>query len=267
MDTATLLARRASELDSTLGDPWPDLASPAMWLTDQWDTVRAYISHALRLNPMLPQAHQMAAIYYAEIEGRTDSGLFHARRAFELEPLPYQANTLGDIYMRAGQYDSAIAVLRPVHQSDPTAPGPRRRLIRSYERQGRYTDAIAVRRGGPDSLDGTRLERAFAGAGIAGYQREYHQILGRIIDSLEQVRRGPSNVLRDTFPPLIEGRLALLEAQRENWARAMDWILAEYDRRPRRLRHFLTNPEFDGVRSDPRLLPLVRREGLEHLLR
>ena len=267
MDTAIMLARRAIELDSTFGDPWPDVAAPAMWLTDQWDTVRVYIGNALRLNPLLPQAHQMAAIYYAEIHGRTDSGLFHARRAFELEPLPYLANTLGDIHMRAGSYDSAIAVLRPVYQSDPSAPGPRRRLVRSYERLGRYVDAIAVRKGGPDSLDGARLEGAFLKAGVAGYQREHYQILGRIIDSLEQIRRGPPNTLRDTFPPLMEGRLALLEAQRENWPRAMDWILAEHQRRPRRLRLFLTNPEFDGLRSDPRLLPLVRQEGLEHLLR
>ncbi len=267
MDSAQAAARRAAQLDSTFGDPWPDLATPAMWLTDEWAIVREYVSRAVGLNPNLPQAHQMLAIYYAEIEGNPDSGLAHARRAFELEPAPYLANTLGDLYMRAGKYDSAVVVLRPTWESDPAAPGPRARLIRSYERLGRYADAITVRRASPDSQEAMELEGALVADGAAGYRRVQQRHLGERIDSLLRIRAGPRQVLRDTFPPLIEGRLALLHAQRGEWRLAADWVVAEYQRRPRRLVLFLTNPEFDSLAADPRIARLAADQGVEHLLR
>jgi hypothetical protein len=47
----------------------------------------------------------------------------------------------------------------------------------------------------------------------------------------------------------------------------MDWVLREYQRRPKRFRWFVAHPDMDGLRNDPRFLPLVRGEGLEELLR
>jgi len=47
----------------------------------------------------------------------------------------------------------------------------------------------------------------------------------------------------------------------------MDWVLTEYQRRPRRFRLFVANPDSDSLPTDPRFLPLVRKQGLEELLR
>jgi TolB-like protein len=267
MDTSTAAARRATQLDSTFGDPWADLATPALWLTDDWATALENVRRAVRLNPNHAQAHQMLAVYFAEVEGNVDSGLIHARRAAALEPLPYLFNTLGDVYMRARRYDSAIAVLRPVFEADPGAPGPRGRLIRSYERLGRYAEAIAVRRRSPDSTDAVALEKELGREGVRGYRRALSGILQRKIDSLIRLRSAPPDPVRDTFPPLLEGRIAALYAQQGSWNRAMDWVLAEHQRRPKRFRLFLTNPDFDSLRLDPRFTALVRREGLESFLR
>jgi hypothetical protein len=46
----------------------------------------------------------------------------------------------------------------------------------------------------------------------------------------------------------------------------MDWVLRDGERRPKRFRLYVTNPDFDGLRADPRFLPRVRAEGLESLL-
>jgi hypothetical protein len=68
-------------------------------------------------------------------------------------------------------------------------------------------------------------------------------------------------------PPLREYRIAALYAQLGDWKRAMDWVLKERERRPKRFRLYLTNPDFEGLRNDPRFMPLVKQEGLEGLLR
>jgi hypothetical protein len=66
-------------------------------------------------------------------------------------------------------------------------------------------------------------------------------------------------------PPIREHRIAALYAQLGEWSRAMDWVLKERERRPRRFRLYLTNPDFAGLKNDPRFLPLVKQEGLEKL--
>jgi hypothetical protein len=43
----------------------------------------------------------------------------------------------------------------------------------------------------------------------------------------------------------------------------MDWVIREHQRRPNRLVFVLGDPDFDGIRSDPRFLDLVRSAGLE----
>jgi len=108
--------------------------------------------------------------------------------------------------------------------------------------------------------------RANAKDGAPGYRRELAGELRRQIATLLPEVGKRHAVWQDTIPPLVEGRIAGLYARLAEWSKAMDWVLREHQRRPKRLRLFVTNPDFDGLRNDPRYLPLVRKEGLESLL-
>jgi TolB-like protein/tetratricopeptide (TPR) repeat protein len=268
MDSSEIATRRALALDNTLGDPWVNTISKAIYLDDDWTAAQETATRALHSGGHDYQVLHYAGIVVGEVEGRIDSALVLLRRAVDLEPSNLGAlNTLGDLYMRAGRYDSAVTVLRRAVALDPSVPGPRRRLLLSLEALKRYGDAVAVRRQGADSAGAEAYAQGLAAGGEAGYQRVRHEDLQRQLAVLLAAPKRPYKLPDDTVPQLREERIAALYAQLGEWPKAMDWVLAEYQHRPRRFRLFVTNPAFEGLRADPRFLPLVRREGLEGLLR
>ena len=115
-----------------------------------------------------------------------------------------------------------------------------------------------------DSIAAVAFESAFRKDGAAGYERERRADLQRRVDSMVAVTPPPSEL--DTVPPLRENRIATLYAQLGDWTRAMDWVLKEHGRRPKRFRLYVANPDFAGLRIDPRFMVLVRQEGLESLV-
>jgi serine/threonine-protein kinase len=266
MDSASAYGSRALALDSTLGEPWMDRVVHALYLQDNWETARTLIRRSLAASPWFPGLYQYAAIYVGEIEGRIDSAITLMRHSAELEPIALTLNSLGDLYMRARQHDSAIAVLRRSLGIDPTPPGPNQRLIQTYERTGRYAEAVTALRSWKGEAAAAPFARALEADGPAGYRRVLEQDIRRRIDSLESLVGRPRRGSVDTLPPTLEARIAPLYAQLGEWSRAMDWVLRDRERRPKRFRLYVTNPDFDGLRADPRFLPLVRAEGLEPLL-
>ncbi|HZN98149.1 MAG TPA: hypothetical protein VFB61_10505, partial [Gemmatimonadales bacterium] len=68
-------------------------------------------------------------------------------------------------------------------------------------------------------------------------------------------------------PPMREERIAALYAQLGEWTQSMDWVMKLRERRPKRFRLIVANPQFAGLRADPRFLPLVKEEGLDALLK
>jgi TolB-like protein len=266
-DSSERANRQALAVDSTLGDPWVGVLSKAIYLDDDWDTAMTTADRALRLSPHDATVLQFVGIVLGEVEGRLDTAIALLRNAAELEPSIPTLNTLGDLLMRAGRYDSAVSVLRRTLELDPSVPGPRRRLILSLEHLERYDEAIGVRRQGGDSVAAAAFARGFVDGGPAGYEKVRREELQRQLALLQAPLNRPYKLPDDTVPQLREEKIAERYALLGEWSKAMDWVLTEYAHRPRRFRLFVTNPLFAGLRNDPRFLPLVRKEGLESLLR
>jgi len=266
IDSSQVSAERALAMDSSLGDPYVNLISKAIYLDDDWPTAEGMAHRALRWAAHDAQVLQFGGIVLAEVSGRLDTALVLLHRSAELEPYVPALNTLGDLYMRAGRYDSAVTVLRRAVDVDASVPGPRRRLITSLEHLKRYEEAIAVRREGGDQAGADAYARGLREAGEAGYQRVRQEDLQRQLAPLLAPLDRPYKLPDDTVPQLREERIVALYAQLGDWAKAMDWVLKQNEHRPRRFRLFVTNPALRGLRNDPRFLPLVRREGLENLL-
>jgi TolB-like protein len=265
-DSAAMAARRAMALDSTLGDPWVNRFGQAMYLDDDWAAAHELAVKASRLAGHDSSVLQFLAILAGEVDGNLDSALAISRRSVDIEPGTANLNTLGDLYLRARRNDSAVAVLRRAIAFDPAVPGPHRRLITALERQGRYADAVVERRamGGPGAEEFTR---GFQSGGAQGYQQVLAKDLRDRIDSLVRATSEPFLLPRDTMPPIREAQIAALYARLGEWSSAMDWIVRERQRRPRRFRLYVTNPDFDGIRNDPQFAALVKEDGLEGLVR
>ncbi len=266
IDSASVASERALAVDSTLGDPWINKLSQAIYLDDDWNAAEASVSKGLRLSAHDAQVLLFSAIVVGEVEGRFDSAFVLARRASEMEPSTQYLNTLGDLYMRVGRYDSAASALRRALEIDPSVPGPRRRLIQSLERLKRFDEAITTRRQGGDTTGAAAYAQGFREGGEAGYERVRRQDLERQLAPLLAPISRPYKLPDDTVPQLREERIVALYAQLGEWTQAMDWVLKLKERRPRRFRLIVTNPFYNGLRNDPRFLPLVKSEGLEGLL-
>src|SRR3970282_1700118 len=135
----------------------------------------ALIQRALNAAPGYPGLYQYAAIYVGEIEGRIDSAITLMRHSAELETIAITLNSLGDLYMRARKYDSPIVALRRSRGIDPTPPGPNQRLIQTYERTGRYAEAVAALR----AWKGESAAKPFADAREADGPAGYRRVLGQ----------------------------------------------------------------------------------------
>jgi len=92
-------------------------------------------------------------------------------------------------------------------------------------------------------------------------------------DTLGALREAPRDrydverLLGEGGMALLEERLALLHARLGERDEAIRWVEALRNRRPGRFRLIVTNPEFDGLRGDPRFRAWLRQDGLEALLR
>ena len=266
LDKSIALARQALARDSSSGEAWETIVTPYVFFFDDWVTAGRLLSRGRVLAPTHPGTLRFGAIYLGEVEGKLDSAIASARLSADLDESPAALNTLGDLYMRARQYDSAVAVLRRAIALDSSVLGPRLRLVTTYERLGRYSDAVSERRSWQGEAAAAPFADGLAAAGGAGYQAALKRHLYDRIDSLLTLVGGPRQYPRDTLPPIPETRVALLYGQLGDWKAATDWVLKEYQRRPKRLRLWLTNPDMQGLRMDPRFMALVRREGLEKWL-
>jgi eukaryotic-like serine/threonine-protein kinase len=266
MDSTTIELGRAFALDSTFAAAWTNRGFIGFYLKDDFPAAKRDLAMGVRLDSGLAHTRRSYSIYIGEFEGQLDSAIHHASQATRLSPEALYLNTLGDLLMRARRYDSALVVLRAAIAADPRGPGPWTRLIQTYERTGRWSEAVEARRGAPDTSGAEAFAAAFNRDGEAGYRRVLEQDIRRRIDSLAAALAGPKNGPADTLPPLREVRIALLYGQLGEWSKAMDWVLREHRRRPRRLAWIVVHPDRAGLRNDSRFLTLVKQEGLEHLI-
>ena len=267
MDSAETSAQRTLAADSTQPDPYINRISKSIYLDDDWNAAQAIAGRALHWAGHDAQVLQFVGIVTGEVQGRVDSAISLLRRAVELEPSIPVLNTLGDLYMRAGRYDSAVVALRRAVQLDSTVPGPRRRLIISLEKLKRFPEAIAARRAGGDTVWSAKYEAGLQTGGEKGYDTVRREDLLHQLEPLLAPPNRPYKLPDDTVPQLREEKVAAIYAQLGQWTDAMDWVQKEYEHRPRRFRLYVTNPAFAGLVNDPRFLPLVKKEGLEALLR
>lgn len=267
VDSSKVAGNLALAADSSVGDPWVNVISNAIYLADDWPAAQRAARAAMRLAGHDLQVLQFSAIVVGEVEGLVDSGARLARRSVEEASSVPGLNTLGDLYMRAGKYDSAIVVLRQALEQDPSVPGPRRRLILSLEHLRRFPEAVAARREGGDSAGADEYARGLAEGGAAGYERVRKEDLRRQIETQLAAASAPYRIPQDTVPQLREERLIALYAQLEDWTKAMDWVMKLRERRPGRFRLVVTNPLLAGLRSDPRFMALVKEDGLEGLVK
>ena len=245
---ARAAAKRALEIDDTLGEAHASLAIIRVLRDWDWVGAEQEFKRAIELNPNDPNAYHWY-MHYLIWMGRTRDSLDASQRALELDPLsPTMNSQLGEYYVFTRQYDRAIAQFRKTQTMDPNFFPMYRFFGRAYLGKGMYREAIAVLQdavtlsgGDPDRV--ADLGYAYA---VAGKRREALKVL----DELKE-RSKHMNV-----PPFS---IAVVYAGLGDEDQALEWLGKAHEERSWWMVTLNEFHAFDNLRSDPRFQELVRR--------
>jgi tetratricopeptide (TPR) repeat protein len=249
---AKAAARKALEIDDTLGEAHASLAYINTVYDWDWLAAEREFKRSLELNPNYETAHYFYA-YYLSAMGRFDEAINETKRAQELDPLSLPINTaVGAVNSFARHYDEAIEQLRKTLEMNPNFLWARTSLGGTYCFMEMWEEAIVelqkvltIAGDLPFALGG--LGYAY---GFSGQKDEALKMLNRLIELSKEKYVSP------IYRAWIYLGLGEMDQAFEHLEKAYlerDWYLIN-------LKIF---PGFDSLRSDPRFTALLKKMGFE----
>jgi TolB-like protein/DNA-binding winged helix-turn-helix (wHTH) protein/Flp pilus assembly protein TadD len=245
---ARIAAKQAIAIDPTLAEA--HLANAEILLNQDWDFAGAEqeFQRTLALNPNYSTGHQWYGEYLS-IRGRHEEAIREMQTTLALDPLsPIAHHQAGQTYQQARQYDRAIAEYQQALALNSDFNISYESMSWAYRREGKFAQAIdSLRRGVPSwehDFPGltaalANLDEAYRKNGRAGFLRasmDFHRRYAR-----------PAYYLARDYADLNDKE------------KAFAWLARTWQERDPELFFIFTDPEFDGMRGEPRFQQLVRR--------
>jgi TolB-like protein/Flp pilus assembly protein TadD len=242
---------------------------------DELVQMRAAAESAIRLDPLLAEAHDAMAMVYMR-EGKWAQSEASFRRAIELELS--NSETYVDLsswlLLPLGRIDEALSELRKAEKADPLSPFIQERLASMLIVAGRYEDAAARCASEPECMARVRLGQ--------GRIDEAIQILYKYNNPPAENELGRKDLVRPRYLGYAYARAGrredaekiALEVVPNAYSEALIYAgLGDRDRTFKaldrvaelgaaRIGQALNFPEFALLRSDPRVKVLRKRVGL-----
>lgn len=252
--TAKAAAAKALEIDDQLAEAHTSLAH-ITWLYEwDWATAEKNFKRAIELNPNYATAHQWYAVYLSAM-GRHEEALREVKRALELDPVSLPIiRDVSRCFYHARRYDEAISQYMKLFELEPNHHRLNSWLEMAYEQKGSFDQAIELRLKAmtvvgvkPETI--AALKKAYAESGWQGYWRKEVEFSEGRIRAKERYVDIAYNMAR-AYARLGEND------------RALHWLEKAFDEHSDHLVLLNVDPIFDSMRSDPRLIDLLRRIGL-----
>jgi serine/threonine-protein kinase len=245
MPRAKAAALRAIELDGSLAEPHAALGAYYGGYAWNYETAEREFRRATELNPNYATAWHWTG-NFLPIVGKNDEAIAAGKRAEELDPLSaiISADTGWDLIL-ARRYDDTVEQAKKALSIDPNFFYAHYIMGVAYDLKGMHAEALASLRKAvelyPDAITKGRLTTALARAG----QRAEAQ---KLLDELTAMSR--SRYVQGYY--LATAQLALGDK---------DAAIASLDRdvneRGIYMQWLAINPDFEGLRSDPRFSALL----------
>src|SRR5438046_4092036 len=205
---AEAAARRALQIDSTLGFAQALVAEATASYHWRWAAAEPLYRRAIALDPTDPESHHLFGVYLRTL-GRFGEAEGEMRRAVELEPLTrHFAYQLGRILACAGRPADAAVQFEKQLALDSVYPPAHYELAKVLASQGAYDAAIKELATGARQWGDTAYTRLVQGSrGSAGYTAA--RLLGAT-RSLERLR-----ARRGYVPPVAFAREDIQLGRRE----------------------------------------------------
>jgi tetratricopeptide (TPR) repeat protein len=187
--------------------------------------------------------------------GRMDEAIASARRAQELDPLSASITaSVGWNYFYARRWDDAISQFKKAIGMDVGFLAAYEGLAKCYEHKGMEADALEALANEMEQADAQdvaeMLRQEYKRAGYRNAMRKLYRL------KLDQFRQAAKTEYVSPF--LLANLYALLGDRDQTFA----WLEKSYAERSSKLTDLKVDPDFDGIRSDPRFADITRRIGL-----
>ncbi len=258
MPKAKAAALKALELDESLAEAHTSLGVVKFVYDWDWTGAESEFKRAIELNPNYPSVHHFYSVYLANVLGRFDEAIAEGKRGLELDPLSININNVVAIHLfNAGRYDEAIEQRRKMIEMDPQSADAHYHLGEALAAKGLYQKAFDEHMqalalwGDQESTEAYR--QAYATSGWNGYRLKLAQ---RSLESfLAEWQKGSPRNLQASLIAASYIRIGEKD-------KAFDWLGKMFEARDGMLIWLKADPDYDGLRSEPRFQDLVRRVGL-----
>jgi TolB-like protein/lipoprotein NlpI len=247
MPRAKAAALKAIELDNSLAEPHAALGAYYSAYAWNFEIAEREFRKAIQLNPNYATTwHWMGN--FLPIVGKNDEGIAAGKRAEELDPLSaiISADTGWDLFV-SRRYDQAIEQAKRTLLIDPNFWYAHYIMGIAFDLKGMHSEAIQAFRKSvelnPDVITKGRLATALA---RAGERAEGQRLLNELM--AESARRYVQGYYVATAQLALgdkDAALASLERDVRERGIYIQWLAI--------------NPEFDGLRGDPRFTALLEK--------
>jgi tetratricopeptide (TPR) repeat protein len=241
---------RANELNNSSAEIHSSLAG-LEFVQWNWAQAEVEFQKALTFNPNYFEAHRLYSIYLRTMK-RYPEAIQHAKLCDELNPLLMPTKShLALTYYYARRYDEAAEQYRLLIKDRPDMDTAHAGLAAVLLRSGKEKEGIrewqkALELAG-DNDAAKRMGRDFAAGGLRAAQNGILKTELRALEGL--AKQGYVSPLEFAY------RYSLLE-DKEN---AFHWLEKAYVEHTPQLFNINVDPDYDGLRSDPRFDDLIAR--------
>ncbi len=248
---ARTLTAKALELDPDFGPAHAGRGWGLLMYDLDFAAAGAEFKRAVELNPNSVEGHQGLGDYYATV-GQLQEAVREAERARSLDPLATIVNSsVCEKLLFARRYDDALAQCKANLDLDSSSVGALAQLGSVYAAKGMGAEAAAaliqvVERSGVPLPIVAALKRGANEDGVKGLSRAWLQI------ERPDVNKGEENPLT----------VAAAYTDAGDADKALTWLEKAVETRCYGITYLAVDPAFDGLRSDPRFVSLLKRMGL-----
>jgi TolB-like protein/Tfp pilus assembly protein PilF len=243
---------KALEIDDGLGEAHASLGWIKTFHDWDWPGAEAEFLRAIELNPNYALAHYFYGLYLGVV-ARYDESIAEASQALALDPINLAFNSVrGLALFWDRRFDEAIGQMQNSLDMDPNFYLAHLFLGFSLTGKGKWQEAVETFATASALSPGSPLTTGYIGHALAasGRTNEAHEQLAR----LEELSK--EKFVSSFYRGLIHLGLKATD-------QALDCFERAFVERESWLPTIATFPIFDGLRSDPRFVALVRKMNLQ----
>jgi serine/threonine protein kinase/Tfp pilus assembly protein PilF len=249
---AIAAAKKALEIDETLGEAHASLAFAATLYDWDWSKAEKEFRRAIELNPNYATAHEWYAIYLFAM-GRFDESIIEAKRARDLDPLSIIIHSVvGIAYYYARRYDESITSHLKALEMDRNFLLANTYITLPYVANGMYDEALETVRDAEPMAAEDAFSLGFFGLtyGLCGQKEDAL----RLLDILSKLAK------KRYVSPMHRANVVLGLGRRDE---GLDLLEEAYQERNPLMALSKTAPEHDSLRFNPRFQALLKKIGFE----